>query len=378
MNLNEMIKTGINSISINDSINAPILKFTLKLNENTIAPTGNNIVITNTTGSTTTEAVNYTFNLQNPLSYLDGVTDEFVLEPVIMENKVTLAAKVIRRIEGNVVKSTPTIEEVTSLPIYLVEDLNTITTNYENAVIDIVYPKNIDFVKLFLNNTLYSLNRKTEVLTLDDIYFKDCFTDNGGDINVEFNECKVKCLSSKSGNFRIDSMGNITCNTILTTGQTEEPSLTFNQIYPVGSIYLSVNSTNPKTYFGGTWEQIKDRFLLAAGNTYSAGSTGGSASFQSHTHSIPSLSGTAASAGAHTHIVSKRTTTYAAGTQTNYRAIASPTSVKADYTENCVSESAGAHTHSVSVNGGTTGSAGSGNAGNMPPYLTVYVWKRTA
>lgn len=378
MNLNEMIKTGINSISINDSINAPILKFTLKLNENTIAPTGNNIVITNTTGSTTTEAVNYTFNLQNPLSYLDGVTDEFVLEPVIMENKVTLAAKVIRRIEGNVVKSTPTIEEVTSLPIYLVEDLNTITTNYENAVIDIVYPKNIDFVKLFLNNTLYSLNRKTEVLTLDDIYFKDCFTDNGGDINVEFNECKVKCLSSKSGNFRIDSMGNITCNTILTTGQTEEPSLTFNQIYPVGSIYLSVNSTNPKTYFGGTWEQIKDRFLLAAGNTYSAGSTGGSASIQSHTHSIPSLSGTAASAGAHTHIVSKRTTTYAAGTQTNYRAIASPTSVKADYTENCVSESAGAHTHSVSVNGGTTGSAGSGNAGNMLPYLTVYVWKRTA
>lgn len=378
MNLNEMIKTGINSISINDSINAPILKFTLKLNENTIAPTGNNIVITNTTGSTTTEAVNYTFNLQNPLSYLDGVTDEFVLEPVIMENKVTLAAKVIRRIEGNVVKSTPTIEEVTSLPIYLVEDLNTITTNYENAVIDIVYPKNIDFVKLFLNNTLYSLNRKTEVLTLDDIYFKDCFTDNGGDINVEFNECKVKCLSSKSGNFRIDSMGNITCNTILTTGQTEEPSLTFNQIYPVGSIYLSVNSTNPKTYFGGTWEQIKDRFLLAAGNTYSAGSTGGSASIQSHTHSIPSLSGTAASAGAHIHIVSKRTTTYAAGTQTNYRAIASPTSVKADYTENCVSESAGAHTHSVSVNGGTTGSAGSGNAGNMPPYLTVYVWKRTA
>ena len=378
MNLNEMIKTGINSISINDSINAPILKFTLKLNENTIAPTGNNIVITNTTGSTTTEAVNYTFNLQNPLSYLDGVTDEFVLEPVIKETKVTLAAKVIRRIEGNAVKSTPTIEEVTSLPIYLVEDLNTITTNYENAVIDIVYPKNIDFVKLFLNNTLYSLNRKTEVLTLDDIYFKDCFTDNGGDINVEFNECKVKCLSSKSGNFRIDSMGNITCNTILTTGQTEEPSLTFNQIYPVGSIYLSVNSTNPKTYFGGTWEQIKDRFLLAAGNTYSAGSTGGSASIQSHTHSIPSLSGTAASAGAHTHIVSKRTTTYAAGTQTNYRAIASPTSVKADYTENCVSESAGAHTHSVSVNGGTTGSAGSGNAGNMPPYLTVYVWKRTA
>ena len=50
--------------------------------------------------------------------------------------------------------------------------------------------------------------------------------------------------------------------------------------YPIGSIYISVNSTNPSTYFGGTWEQIKDRFLLCCGSTYSAGSTGGSATHQ--------------------------------------------------------------------------------------------------
>lgn len=47
---------------------------------------------------------------------------------------------------------------------------------------------------------------------------------------------------------------------------------------------MSVNSTNPSTFIGGTWEQITDRFLLAAGSTYSAGSTGGSAT---HTHSVP-------------------------------------------------------------------------------------------
>jgi len=49
------------------------------------------------------------------------------------------------------------------------------------------------------------------------------------------------------------------------------------QLYPVGSIYLSVNDTNPSTFIGGTWERIKDRFLLAAGDKYVAGSTGGEA-----------------------------------------------------------------------------------------------------
>lgn len=53
--------------------------------------------------------------------------------------------------------------------------------------------------------------------------------------------------------------------------------------YPVGSIYMSVTNVNPSTFFGGTWEQIKDRFLLACGSTYSAGSTGGSAT-NTHTH----------------------------------------------------------------------------------------------
>lgn len=47
--------------------------------------------------------------------------------------------------------------------------------------------------------------------------------------------------------------------------------------FPIGYIYLSVNNVNPGTYFGGTWEPIKDRFLLLAGDTYKAGSTGGSA-----------------------------------------------------------------------------------------------------
>ena len=54
-------------------------------------------------------------------------------------------------------------------------------------------------------------------------------------------------------------------------------TLMLDNIYPVGSIYMSVNSTNPGTLFGGTWAQIQDRFLLACGSTYANGATGGEA-----------------------------------------------------------------------------------------------------
>ena len=48
--------------------------------------------------------------------------------------------------------------------------------------------------------------------------------------------------------------------------------------FPVGYVYISTVSTNPGTIFGGTWEQMTDTFLVAAGTTYTAGSTGGRSS----------------------------------------------------------------------------------------------------
>lgn len=53
-------------------------------------------------------------------------------------------------------------------------------------------------------------------------------------------------------------------------------------IYPIGSIYMSFNSTSPADLFGGTWEQITDRFLYCAD---SSGTTGGSNTHQ-HTYGI--------------------------------------------------------------------------------------------
>ena len=101
-----------------------------------------------------------------------------------------------------------------------------------------------------------------------------------------------------------------------------------NLVYPVGSIYWSSNNTNPGTLFGGTWTQIKDKFILAAGDSYSNGATGGAATvtltvsnMPSHSHSIggstgntqPTFTGTAVTSGAnsrgHTHNFEHKHTT---------------------------------------------------------------------
>lgn len=62
-------------------------------------------------------------------------------------------------------------------------------------------------------------------------------------------------------------------------------------LYPVGAVYISVNSTSPASLFGGTWESIGGRFLLGADSTYTAGSTGGEATHKLTVNEIPSHAG---------------------------------------------------------------------------------------
>ena len=121
----------------------------------------------------------------------------------------------------------------------------------------------------------------------------------------------------------------------------------WDYIYPIGSIYISVDPTDPADLFGGTWEQIKDTFLLTAGDIYDAGDTGGEAThtltiseIQSHTHNIRHYS----SSGVNTAIA------------------ASVTSQK--YADNATY--------------GAFATGGDGAHNNMPPYLVVYAWQRVA
>ncbi len=154
------------------------------------------------------------------------------------------------------------------------------------------------------------------------------------------------------------------------------------KIYPVGSIYISTVSTNPSTLFGfGTWTQIKDTFLLAAGTTYKAGSTGGSAThtltvneIPSHTHKFTGTSTTTTSSGNHTHSVTFTTT---AGASNMLGAFGGSDGNSIGNTSTTTTSN-GSHTHGFTAQGSNS-NTGAGQAhNNMPPYLTVYMWKRTA
>lgn len=70
----------------------------------------------------------------------------------------------------------------------------------------------------------------------------------------------------------------------------------WNDIYPVGAVYLSFTGENPAVLFGGTWEPVQNRMLMSAGSAYPAGSTGGNSSVTLSAGNIPTLSMSGATA----------------------------------------------------------------------------------
>ncbi len=119
-----------------------------------------------------------------------------------------------------------------------------------------------------------------------------------------------------------------------------------DRTYPVGSIYMSVNSTSPATLFGGTWVEIQGRFLLGRSSSYGNGSTGGAATVAISAAQMP----------IHKHNIHYGINTNAPGNMVTIMS-GNPEYVSANPIDN----------------------NGSGSAhNNMPPYLAVYIWKRTA
>ena len=127
---------------------------------------------------------------------------------------------------------------------------------------------------------------------------------------------------------------------------------TVNALIPsVGEIYITLSEENPNLKFGGTWEQIKDVFLLASGDIYSVGSTGGEATHALTIEEMPS----------HVHTYKRHMLN------------------RDEDGVNTGESGYGVTNKTIDIYNAETDAFGGGQAhNNMPPYLTVYVWKRVA
>lgn len=176
----------------------------------------------------------------------------------------------------------------------------------------------------------------------------------------------------------------------------DEMQATASKLYPIGSVYISFNSTDPSTLFGGTWVRLKDTFLLASGDAYAPNTTGGSATKTITTSNLPAHTHTCSTAGDHTHTrgTMNITGTFNAVWEKNISQITTGAFSQVNGGQNNEAggqgggtkiwefdasrswtgetSSNGSHTHTI----GSTGSALPLNI--MPPYQTVYMWRRTA
>lgn len=148
--------------------------------------------------------------------------------------------------------------------------------------------------------------------------------------DTEPTDSNVKCWISPSGKIDLSSL--------------------WDQIYPVGSIYITVNAINPSVLFGGTWEQIKGKFLVGVDSSdtdfNTSEKTGGEKTHKLTQDEMPS----------HSHSLKYSDSDTAFGS--NYLTSGKKSSYQ---------------TSTVTIN--DTGGGSPHN--NLPPYMTVYIWKRT-
>lgn len=131
-------------------------------------------------------------------------------------------------------------------------------------------------------------------------------------------------------------------------------SVLLDKLYPVGCIYQSASSTSPASFLGGTWEQIKDRFILAAGDTYAAGSTGGEATHTLTVNEMPRHN--------HDHVMWYRDQKFGLNGRGG-----DVGSLRLEFSS------------AESTDGICTDFKGDSQPhNNLPPYLTAYIWRRIA
>ena len=168
------------------------------------------------------------------------------------------------------------------------------------------------------------------------------------------------------------------------------------KVYPIGSIYISYDSTNPGTLFGGTWEAFgKGQTLVGIDSSQTefntVGKTGGEKvhtltidEMPSHTHIFTGDTVVTSEAPDHKHLYDDYTVVISPGTNTGYFNFEFDSSGKGtaitsgEDPNDRKTKGAGAHTHTVTATGSNSSSGGSKAHNNLQPYITVYMWKRKA
>lgn len=223
---------------------------------------------------------------------------------------------------------------------------------------------------------------------------------NGGGLSVSGSPV------TSSGNITVGHSNSVTAGTASsTTGHTEGPSVNIPYVnyddnghieswgershtvtgffskedilsvfYPVGSYYETSDTTfDPNTAWGGTWVlETAGQFHVSAGTGYAAGSTGGSADaiVPYHKHSVEKITN-AITGGPHTHDINNRSVYSGSGNHTALFKGGNATSKNAAMSETHMHDLPAHSTKYAGTSGNTTGA-------NMPPYIAVNRWHRTA
>lgn len=213
-------------------------------------------------------------------------------------------------------------------------------------------------------------------------------------LNKNFNMLTTKQILSDNDTFAIQDYNtqenlNVSLATIKST--------LLNASFPLGAIYMSVNSTNPSELFGGVWEALENRFLLGASSSYPVGSTGGEVN---HTLTISEMP-THNHENSLTFEISQEPHSHGIRSSSNYSTNCNGLARGGDenkggyYQVGGVANNNGEEFYCYKAGDGieyikpenaeidfqkTTlynVNAGGGNPhNNMPPYLAIYMWKR--
>lgn len=220
---------------------------------------------------------------------------------------------------------------------------------YKNTTVE----EKLDTIPIFdINDNGNVENNNTDYLTYANIL--DNLNSTNTNKALSANQGKILNEKINTTNETVDNNFNTLSDSVDNLSKVLETfkSSFLNLVYPIGAVYISINSTSPATLFGGTWEVINDRFLLSAGTKYSAGSIGGQSTVTLTTSQLP----------AHTHGINNH--------------VGWPLS-ESKNPEWGVKYESGDSSFPYTEWSKSTLSTGSGAAhDNMPPYLTVYMWKR--